>query len=60
MKYKILFDYGCEGFKFQDEEFESVGKAVKHAFDLSYSTSFLIVSVVDWEAIEVNNLSTKK
>ena len=53
MKYKILFDYGREGFKFQDEEFDTVGKAVKHAFALNYSTPFLIVSVVEWEAVDL-------
>ena len=51
MKYKILFDYGAyEGMKFQDEEFETVAEAVKHAMDLRYATPFLIVQVIDWEA----------
>ncbi len=52
MKYKILFDYRTEGFKFQDEEFESVSKAVKHAIDLNYCSPFLIVQIVDWEATQ--------
>ncbi len=53
MKYKILFDYGAyEGMKFQDEEFDSVGKAVKHAIGLNYSTPFLIVRIIDWEAVQ--------
>lgn len=60
MKYKILFDYGSEGFKFQDEEFDTVGKAVKHAFDLNFSTRFLIVSVVEWEAVYVEKPEGKK
>lgn len=51
-KYKILFDYRSEGYKFQDEEFETVTQAVKHAIDLNYSTPFLIVQVIDWEAQE--------
>jgi hypothetical protein len=45
MKYKILFDSGTE-------EFNSVGDAVKHAFSLGYKTNFLIVNVVDWEAVQ--------
>lgn len=53
MKYKILFDYGSEGFKFQDDEFDTVGAAVKHAFNLNYCTRFLIVQVVDWDAVVV-------
>ncbi len=52
MKYKILFDYGSEGYSFQNEEFNSVVKAVKHALDLNYHTKFLIVQVVDWEATQ--------
>ena len=52
-KYKILFDYRSDGFKFQDEEFDTVAGAVKHAIELSYSSPFLIVQVVDWEAIEI-------
>jgi hypothetical protein len=54
-KYKILFDYGAhEGFKFQDEEFDTVAEAVKHAIDLNYCTPFLIVQVINWEAKEKN------
>ena len=52
MKYKILFDYHSEGFKFQDEEFDTVAEAVKQALELNYMTPFLIVHVVDWEAKE--------
>ena len=52
-KYKILFNWGShEGFAFQDEEFDSVSKAVAHAIGLNYSTPFLIVNVIDWEAIQ--------
>lgn len=53
MKYKILFDYGAyEGMKFQDEEFDDVNNAVKHALNLNFSSPFFIVSVVDWEAFQ--------
>ena len=46
MKYKILFDYGAhEGFKFQDEEFETIDEAIKHAVALNYSIPFIIVSI---------------
>lgn len=52
-KYKILFDYGSyEGMKFQDEEFDTVAEAVKHALQLSYSCPFLIVNIIDWEATQ--------
>ena len=51
MKYRILFNYGAyEGFKFQDEEFDTVAEAVKHALELNYATPFLIVQIIDWEA----------
>ncbi len=50
MKYKILFDYRSEGFKFQDDEFDTVDAAVKHALDLNYYTPFLIVSIINWKA----------
>lgn len=50
MKYKILIDYRTEGYHFQDEEFDSVDAAVKHALSLGSSAPFLIVHIVDWEA----------
>ncbi len=50
MKYKILFDYHTEGYKFQDEEFDSVAEAVKNAIELNYSAPFLIVQIIEWEA----------
>lgn len=52
-KYKILFNWHTEGFKFEDEEFDSVNEAVMHAAKLNYHTPFLIVQVIDWEAVEV-------
>lgn len=54
MKYKILFDYRTEGYKFEDGEFDTVAEAVRTALDLNYSTPFLIVNVIDWEAKEVD------
>lgn len=50
MKYKILFDYRTEGFKFDDEEFENIDDAVKQALARNNCTPFLIVQVVDWQA----------
>ncbi len=52
MKYRILFDYGAyEGMKFYDDkEFDTVAEAVNFAIELRYSTPFLIVSVIAWEA----------
>lgn len=47
-KYKILFDYGSEGFKFEDGDFETVDIAVKYAVSLGYGVRFLIVEVV-WD-----------
>lgn len=51
-KYRILFDWGTEGFKFQDDYFDTVAEAVRHAISLNYSTPFLIVQITDWEAVE--------
>lgn len=49
MKYKIMFDYGAyEGYKMQDDEFDTVDAAVKHAVALNYSAPFIVVSV-HWE-----------
>jgi len=50
--YKVLIDYGIEGFKFQDEEFMMVSSAVAHAVKVNYGSPFLIVKVIDWEAVE--------
>lgn len=54
-EYKILFNYGSEGFIFQDELFTDVSSAVKHAMSLNYSTPFLIVKIINWEAKEITN-----
>jgi hypothetical protein len=41
-----MFDYGSyEGYKLQDEEFDSVDEAIKHAVALNYSATFIIVSI---------------
>jgi len=52
MKYKILIDYGVEGYQFRDEEFDTVAGAVKHAIEVNYGSPFLIVQVVEWEVKE--------
>ena len=48
MKYKILYDYGVKGNKFDDTVFYSVEEAIKHAVAQNYGTPFRIVSV-HWE-----------
>ena len=50
MKYRLLYDWGSDGHKFQDEVFDSVDLAVKHAMKLGYGTNFMIVSIIPWEA----------
>jgi len=55
MKYKILFDYRTDGFKFEDDEFDTVADAVEHAIKLNNCTPFLIVTIVNWKAIEYNS-----
>ena len=52
-KYKILRDYSSENFVFDDEEFETVDSAVKHALASGYSSPFLIVRIINWEAKEL-------
>ena len=54
-EYKVLFDYHSEGFKFEDNIFDSVAAAVKYAMDCNYATPFLIVQVIEWEAKEKIN-----
>ena len=51
-KYRILWDYGNCGYTFSSGEYETVEQAVKEAIALNYSTPFLIVQVIDWEAKE--------
>jgi len=57
MKYKIIYDYGLEGWSFGDEEFETVDEAVKKAIlnNRGVPVPFLIVKIVDWEARELQN-----
>jgi len=53
-KYKILWDYGgYEGFKFHDNEFDTIDEAVKEAVSQSYSARWIIVRVINWEAKEL-------
>lgn len=57
MKYKILFDFGSEGLRLEKDEFDSIDSAVKRAVILSrsYCSPFLIITVVDWQAIGLQN-----
>lgn len=51
MKYKILRDYGSEGYKFDDKEYTSVDVAVKDAIASNYGVPFLIVTIIKWQVI---------
>lgn len=51
-KYKILRDYHSENFVFDDKEYDTVDEAVKAAVTQSYSSTFLIVRIINWEAKE--------
>ena len=51
-KYKVLWDYGTEGYSFADEGFDTIVEAVDYAVRLNYSAPFLIVQVIDWFATE--------
>lgn len=44
-KFRILFDYGTEGYQFHESNHDSVDEAVKSAVGLNYSTPFIIVKV---------------
>lgn len=47
-KYRVLFDYGSEGFQFDEKEFETIDIAVKYAVSTGNHVRFLIVQVV-WD-----------
>lgn len=49
-KYRVMFDFGIEGYSLQEGEYETVDAAVKAAMSLSYSTNFIIVQIIEWEA----------
>jgi len=51
--YKILIDYGSEGFKFEDGEYDTVSYAVEEALKYNSAFPFLIVKVIKWEAKEI-------
>ena len=53
MKYKILLDYGSEGYRLEKTEYDVLDNAVKIAVDLtrSHCSQFLIISIIDWEAV---------
>lgn len=53
-KYRVVHDYGAyEGMKFYDEDgYNTVAEAVKAAVDANYSTKWIIVQLIDWEATQ--------
>ena len=51
VKYRILYDFGSEGFRFEKEEFDSINDAVKKAIETNNYVPFLIITIVDWKAI---------
>jgi len=52
--YRIIVDYGAyEGMKFLDnEEYDTVDAAVKAAISDSQGSKWIIVTIVDWRAVE--------
>lgn len=62
MSYRVIHDYGAyEGMKFLNEtEYTTVADAVKAALAAGYSTPFLIVSVIDWQAHDTRVPSTER
>jgi len=50
--YKILYNYGTEGYKFYEEEFYNVETAVEKAIELNYLAEFIIVKIIKWKAME--------
>lgn len=59
MRYRILFNYGTEGYNFMDGEFETVEVAVKKAIEINYSSPFIVVKIIDWEVKEKDTLSVE-
>ena len=55
MKYRILYDFGSEGFKFEKGDFDSINDAVKKAIDTNRFVPFLIITIVDWQAVGLQN-----
>ena len=55
MKYRILYDFGSEGFKFEKGDFDSINDAVKKAIEISNCAPFLIITIVDWQAVGLQN-----
>lgn len=51
--YKILHDYGMGDFRFYEEEFYTAKDAVAKAIELNYSSPFMIVKIIKWEAKEI-------
>ena len=56
MKYQVLQDWNSEGYSLEKEKFETVHEAVVHALKGNYGHTFLIVQVIDWRAVEDENI----
>lgn len=53
MKHLVLIDFGTEGWRFEDPQFDTIDEAVKYAAKVARGNNFLIVLVVDWKAVAV-------
>jgi hypothetical protein len=51
--YKILIDYGSDGWKFEDYDFKTIDEAVKSQTNKSIYNPFLVIKVIEWEACEL-------
>ena len=51
MKYQVLQNLQSEEYSLGTEKFETVHEAVTHALKGNYGHPFLIVKIIDWEAV---------
>lgn len=48
--YSIFFDYGSEGYKLQDEKFDSIAEALDWAIKANRCAPFIIAEIIDWKS----------
>lgn len=48
--YSIFFDYGSEGYKLQDEKFDSIAEALDWAIKQNRCAPFIIAEIIDWKS----------
>ena len=59
--YSIFFDYGSEGYKLEDQKFDSIAEALDWAIKQNRCAPFIIAEIIDWtKSVEITKVLKRK